>query len=994
MKRSSLLAALAAALILPGVAGAATVSEGGGILTVADNTSPGEANVVNVRFALDPSKVEIRDSGAALTLGTVSSCLLTGTTPADIVVTCNAPTVYLALDGGNGGDSLSVNSSDNILSVLNGGAGDDFLVGGAGNDSLDGQNGADRMFGNGGGDLFDDSGSDGAVDKVSYNDAAHASAAVVADLDGARNDGSEAVDGTGVDPGRGNDRIASTIERIDGGPLGDTLTGGSGNDVLVGGAGNDTLTGAAGADTFEGDTGADTINANDGIADAVIDCDNPVSANDPGDVANVDASDPAPVRCETVNGPGGGTTGGDAPPSGPGAPATPATASAPVNVNLPSVPGVDGPVRLGRTLSCDPGTFSPAGYTITGYRWYRVPFSTSASPFSVTPATVGTAQTYTVAAADQGQTLACAAIATNAAGSAVSRSALISVVKRLRIPNVRGMSLARAMARIRVLFDGQVSFGSKAEQQRAGASIKAIPCDFGGENTGGGCNEAKRGTIDPGEAFNTTPPIGHYLDEAYGADKLAKIVIDYYDPAKDRTNDVPPATQKSKCPVELGADVRQDFENRILGHYVQYARDLLAEHNCPFAESTAFVTDQTLDPYVSEVQSETIRGDRGYRLFVKAPKIPDLAAAVSHRRLNGRDSFQGANLTRGPVNPGLGTDGKLTVTQGGQKNDICFTVTEVSTGRTVPNALVRAYDPSGNDVADLLGRKDVVRTGDDGQGCGTFAIRERGWYRFVYTYYGANGTNEEGAQRIEAIDRGRAIWQTIDGREMQCKGECEQLGLGTSRRAHAANVLTDIGNIFRSLIDGLRHLGSGHVDATGAQQAADSDGSPSATLYSAQEGNGVAPSVFVLKGDLKPGGLTAVPIVSTSGSGLITNDGGSLIGVQIAQLITNDGGSLIAVATGDAKGQALVKNARILLITRDGRIISNDGASLITNDGGSILSEHGAGLTALAGGAVIMIGGRAVIAQPGGQLAAGTLISGGSGALLPVSRLLSENGLG
>ena len=56
------------------------------------------------------------------------------------------------------------------------------------------------------------------------------------------------------------------------------------------------------------------------------------------------------------------------------------------------------------------------------------------------------------------------------------------------------------------------------------------------------------------------------------------------------------------------------------------------------------------------------------------------------------------NLERGPINPGIGTDGKLTTLQGGAKNDVCFAVIEAATGLLVPGVQVRARNPSGESV--------------------------------------------------------------------------------------------------------------------------------------------------------------------------------------------------------------------------------------------------------------------------------------------------------
>lgn len=685
-------------------------------------------------------------------------------------------------------------------------------------------------------------------------------------------------------------------------------------------------------------------------------------------------------------------------------------AGPPTNISRPSVTGAALPLKVGDQVTCDPGTWFPAGYAITDYRWQRYVSDAKASLLAA-PRPAGAGRTYTVQSADQGNAITCSATAGTAGGSRTTASPLATVRTTIRIPNVRGLPVEVAESRIRAQLDGQVSFGSAAEQRRAGAAKASIPCDFGGLQ-GKDCPARVRGKIKPGQVFNATPAIGKPVTEAYGAGaKLPKVVLDWYDPAKDRSDDVPKATPRVDCPATASADVRRDFENRLLGHYAQYARDLLSQYHCPFKEVVRQSADQSLDPYVVEVQDAAIAGDRGYRITISVPKVPDLAAAVSHQRLHGRDSFQGADLSRGPLNPGLGEDGKLTVTLGGQKNDLCFNVIETSTGRAVPGALIRAYDATGNEVQDVAGKSEYIRTGSDGHGCGSFTVRRAGDYRFTYTFYGGNGTNEEGGQTIQAIDRGRALWTTISGRQMQCKGDCSQLGFATTRGAGPrANVVDTLVAGLRSLLDGLLRRGSPLVARAGAQEAADADGSPSASLFHAQADNGVSVGLLVVKGTLKPGAVSSSGVVSDNGLGLISNDGGSLTAVRTGSIISNDGGSFVGIATGGAARPA-VRGAASVLVTRDGRIISNDGGSLISNDGGSIISDNGgglisdngaglisdngAGVIAPAGGAVVMVGARAVIARGNGVLAPGTIISQDGGSAIPVgASIISDHGVG
>jgi hypothetical protein len=94
--------------------------------------------------------------------------------------------------------------------------------------------------------------------------------------------------------------------------------------------------------------------------------------------------------------------------------ATPtATAAAPGTLSPPTI---SGDPRVGKTLTCDPGTYSGAPSTFT-YAWLR-----DAAPISG-----ATAATYTVVAADAGHRLQCRVTATNASGAVVATSAFVQV---------------------------------------------------------------------------------------------------------------------------------------------------------------------------------------------------------------------------------------------------------------------------------------------------------------------------------------------------------------------------------------------------------------------------------------------------------------------------------------------------------------------------------------------------------------------------------------
>ncbi len=130
--------------------------------------------------------------------------------------------------------------------------------------------------------------------------------------------------GRGSIPGTpGNDVIvgATGADDISGGDGNDTICGLHGADTLDGGLDDDTLDGGAGADVLRGLGGNDNLKAQDGEADASIDCDGGEPAG-AADAAAVDDVDPAAANCETVTVPvpvtvpGGGGTGGTTTPPG------------------------------------------------------------------------------------------------------------------------------------------------------------------------------------------------------------------------------------------------------------------------------------------------------------------------------------------------------------------------------------------------------------------------------------------------------------------------------------------------------------------------------------------------------------------------------------------------------------------------------------------------------------------------------------------------------
>ena len=222
----------------------------------------------------------------------------------DVVKLDDAATVRARLYGGPGDDELRGGavadqlSGEGGLDRLYGRAGDDDLRGDDDADRLDGQEGSDLVIGGLGSDIFEDTGSVG-TDSVTYKVDSVTSGVRLSVGDGA-NDGRNG--------GAEGDDVRAGFERLQGSNFGDVLRGGPAGETINGSGGDDDIDGGAGADTIEGNGGDDVIRAQDGAADARLDCDaasDPAPSHGTADVALIDAVDPEPARCETVTRPGG-----------------------------------------------------------------------------------------------------------------------------------------------------------------------------------------------------------------------------------------------------------------------------------------------------------------------------------------------------------------------------------------------------------------------------------------------------------------------------------------------------------------------------------------------------------------------------------------------------------------------------------------------------------------------------------------------------------------
>jgi Ca2+-binding RTX toxin-like protein len=297
---------LAALVTLPAGAYATEVSFDAGAISILSG-----ANGADLEVSVPaPGTVRVVEAGVDDDLTAGLNC----TEPVAETVECSGvgiPVLYYY--GGSSGDTVDVQDSVTFHVELYGYGGPDVLLGGAGNDRLGGGTGDDDLDGRGGSDLvengYDDSAqptsSDGAdtyrdtgasgTDSLNFGPQ---TTAVQILLDDLANDGS----------GAEGDNVLGGFEKLRGTAFGDTISGGAAAEQINGSDGDDSISGGGGADQLEGNRGSDLVNAVDGGADAAVLCDSPSDPAPAGtaDVGYVDAADPAPQGCETVQGPAGG----------------------------------------------------------------------------------------------------------------------------------------------------------------------------------------------------------------------------------------------------------------------------------------------------------------------------------------------------------------------------------------------------------------------------------------------------------------------------------------------------------------------------------------------------------------------------------------------------------------------------------------------------------------------------------------------------------------
>jgi hypothetical protein len=252
-------------------AGAVTVSESGGVLTITGTPA---------QDFLDWAGDDSRDSADYL----ITPGFATTLTPQAPCVPYNdgggsvhcprAGITSFTIDFGDGDDGVLMAFSS-IAGTVSLGPGDDRLEddGGA-DDVIDAGDGADRINPQ---QLGDNHGND-RINGGPGDD--HLTGHGGTDrIDGGP--GTDAIDGLG-----GDDIITGGdgTDILDGGAGNDTLDGGADSDILQGGFGDDTLIGGPGSDTLQGQQGADRIDARDGGPDR-IDC------GEDADVVALDVAD-------------------------------------------------------------------------------------------------------------------------------------------------------------------------------------------------------------------------------------------------------------------------------------------------------------------------------------------------------------------------------------------------------------------------------------------------------------------------------------------------------------------------------------------------------------------------------------------------------------------------------------------------------------------------------------------------------------------------------
>ena len=253
--------------------------------TSGDNTLQVNGNGTANQFVLGESAddlLQVSEGSKSVTIGPTFNQVIVDGGNGNDTITVNSlldvPSVAVLVLGGNGNDLISAAGAllGNVRLQLSGNAGNDTIVGSEDGDTITGDDGNDLLYGGGG----DDTVSGGNGNDNLYGQAGDDSLQGDAGDDVLRgNDGNDTLlgnDGFDVLLGQNGDdslNAGAGDDSLEGnagndtllGDLGlDTLSGGDGNDTLDGGYNDDSIQGGLGDDKIRGDHGNDTIDGGDG----------------------------------------------------------------------------------------------------------------------------------------------------------------------------------------------------------------------------------------------------------------------------------------------------------------------------------------------------------------------------------------------------------------------------------------------------------------------------------------------------------------------------------------------------------------------------------------------------------------------------------------------------------------------------------------------------------------------------------------------------------
>ena len=989
------------AAVVPAHAATVFQAEGGGVFIGGDNT-------VNYLFITAPNATTIR---VRSDVGTIEAGTTECTQPQPNAVEC--PVTVLFAEVAAEGESDIVDVDGPIATRLFGGAGDDVLRGGSvtdqlvgeggsdqlygrdgdddlrgddGNDRLDGESGSDLAIGGLGADVLDDTGVAG-TDSVTYKVDSVQSGVRITVGQGAND---------GRDDGLDGDDVRVGFERVQGSNFNDVIRGGAAAETINGSDGNDDIEGGGGADTIEGNGGDDLIRAQDGVADARLDCDapsDPPATNGTADVVFLDAvgTDPEPSRCETVNRPA--PPEGETPPPGP---------PAPRNTAAPAVLGV---VLIGQRNFCSAGSWTEN--PSFEYSWYVRDASGATRK-------VADGGSYVPAAADGGLSLACVVVAHASGQSSAASSRYLAVPPRVVVaapkPVVRDFPDFTAPTKV----CGSKNYCEPDEARRHLEAIKpAFPMKFKAKAVEGlrKVPFGLRAKIRPGQVFKTNPKPGAD-DVKTSLDDPVRVTLTYYVP--NIANDCPIG---ETIEVKGGRDFT--FNELLVGLSLRDAVKRLKAEKCTQAdyEVDYRYRKRSGDPVVAKARTVDDTGKDQVRLTVDHG-APDLQLGFVATP---------AGEGRVPLRLGDSANEITLIKSKKQASDFTVHVGMRAGGAGFKRMRVELRDP-GENLA------EVAFTDDKGRARFSQAnIYDDGTYELWASHTDAEGDAIVGWKQVtaKAFDK---PFTGFDGTRYRYEKNRHVPGVSAKASQVGAAESATVAEMRRQaqrIRDGLlafQHSSAGQAQANRLNDAQLNEvGSAYNGLAFFAQGTislddlirtfDVRPSVATLGGPqtLGIGSAASVPVEAFATDGkTITRQAGT--GVRVGQgalgFVTKSGATLFAdgsyflqSAGGNGFRNGVPIGPTVLDVTRssvaidtvglatfvgligqDGAgLVSDNGLGLIGQDGAGVLSDNGLGLIATDGSSIISGGGGNIISGGGGNIISSdgaSIISGGAGNLI------------